>query len=173
MILCPVQGPCRVTQRYGANPAHYQQYGIAGHDGLDVTGPTPGVSVPTYSPYDGLISIMTGKPGWTAYGNCVVIHTLPDNQGLRREVVLGHHKSITVKDGQWVHLGDPVGMMGESGSATGLHLHLGLRYLLPDGSVKDYANGFHGWQNFGPAEDPERYILFWGDRATLVRYPHG
>src|SRR4051794_449357 len=118
MILSPIESPVRLTQRFGADPAHYGQYGLLGHDGTDMTGPTPGVSVPTYAPYDGQVSVMTGRAGWAAYGVCVAIHTPPDPQGVRREIVLGHHKSLSVKDGQWVHLGDPIGWMGDTGAAT-------------------------------------------------------
>src|SRR4051812_18650086 len=164
MILSPVESPCRITQVFGGNKSHYEKYGLKGHDGYDLTGPSPGVSVPIYAPYDGIVSVLTGKNGWTAYGNCVTVTTPPNGSGLRRQIVLGHLKTVSVKEAQWINAGDPVGMMGETGDATGIHVHMGLRYLWPDGSIKDFSNGYHGWTDFGP------YLLLWkkgGDGMVL------
>ncbi len=170
MLLCPVAAPCRLTQRFGRNPQSYQKYGINGHDGLDYTGPTAGVSVPVYAPCDGLLTFTMGLPGYQAYGTGILIMSPPDRLGRRREVVLGHHASLNVANGQFVHQGDMVGMMGQTGAATGIHCHLGLRFHLPDGSVENYANGYHGWI------DPEPFIRYWLDHPAIdpfLKYPNG
>lgn len=53
------------------------------------------------------------------YGNYVVI--LTDE---REEVWYGHLASATVENGAYVNLGDQVGTVGNTGRATGPHLHL-------------------------------------------------
>ncbi len=131
-----------------------------------MTGPTPGVSIPVHAPCDGTIRLTSNLPGYAAYGLGVAIFSNPDSTGRRREVVLGHQVSLAVQDGQYIHLGDLIGMMGESGAATGLHVHLGLRFHLSDGTVQNHDNGFHGWT------DPEPYLIPWGDKG-LFSYPNG
>jgi murein DD-endopeptidase MepM/ murein hydrolase activator NlpD len=58
--------------------------------------------------------------GWDngGYGNRVVIN---HNNGL--QTTYNHMSSIKVHAGQVVRKGEPVGIMGETGDATGVHLH--------------------------------------------------
>ncbi len=57
--------------------------------------------------------------GWDGdYGNCVVI-----DHGNGIETLYGHMKSIRVKVGDVVPKGKILGVMGETGDATGVHLH--------------------------------------------------
>jgi murein DD-endopeptidase MepM/ murein hydrolase activator NlpD len=165
MILCPVQGPCRLVQHFGQRPETYKPFGVLGHPGVDITGPTPGVSVPVFAPVEGLVAQVASNDG---YGNFVVLRTPADVAGRQKQLLLGHFASVQVKAGQWVNLSDPLGMMGKTGFADGLHCHLGLQYVL-NNTVLNHDNGYNGFVDF------ERYLRFWGDPTVLhlVSYPYG
>lgn len=170
MLMSPVRAPCRITQHFGQNKQHYGQYGLLGHDGLDLTGPVQGASVPVYAPCDGIVTLTGTITGFAAYGKGVLITSPPDRLGRRRQVILGHHASVSALDGQYIHQGEQIGMMGSTGASTGMHCHVGLRFLLPDGSIENFGNGFHGWINAEP------YIRFWLDHPEIdsyLSYPHG
>ena len=57
-----------------------------------------------------------------AYGNCVILRHA---NGL--ETLYSHHSCNLVKVGQWLQPGDPVGIEGRTGRATGDHLHFETR----------------------------------------------
>lgn len=57
-----------------------------------------------------------------AYGNCVILRHA---NGL--ETLYSHHSRNLVKVGQWLQPGDPVGLEGRTGRATGDHLHFETR----------------------------------------------
>jgi murein DD-endopeptidase MepM/ murein hydrolase activator NlpD len=170
MLFCPLRAPLRVTQHFGQNRKDYQQYGLDGHDGTDLTGPVAGASDPVFAPCDGIVLLTEHLPGFAAYGKGVLIRSTPDKLGRSREVILGHHSSLAVADGQSIHQGDRVGMTGQTGAARGVHCHLGLRFRLPDGSVENFGNGFHGFV------DPEPYLRYWLDHPEIdpfLHYPNG
>lgn len=65
-----------------------------------------------------------GAPGnWHGYGACVVI-----NHGEGIKTLYGHMKnnSVTVKKGDKVSQGQKIGIMGNTGSSTGCHLHFSI-----------------------------------------------
>ncbi len=90
---------------------------------------------PVYSPCDGTINtiidgfedIKPGEPLDTVHpaGNHVYI----DCQAENVQVLLAHMKkgSITVKPGDTVNAGDPIGLVGNSGNTTEPHLHIHAR----------------------------------------------
>lgn len=163
MIVCPVESPCRITQKFGENPQIYARFGLKAHNGVDITGPKPGIRVPVYSPYDALVWQVADQGG-EGYGKHVRLLTDLDAQGRQREVVLAHFSSISVKAGQRVNIGDPIGVMGDTGFSTGLHLHLGIRYR-KNGEIQYYGNGYFGYTDFEP------YILYWKkDKSGMVSY---
>lgn len=169
MILCPVKAPCRVTQHFGDNYKIYRQFGLAGHNGIDFTGEHKGEHVPVYSPFDAQV-VVVGDEGKKGYGKYVRLHTKPDNTGRKRDIVLAHLSESFVEVGDWVPMGDPVGVMGNTGFSSGLHLHLGLRYLNEAGNVLNANNGYFGYVDFEP------YLRFWVEKREfpdIVEYPYG
>ena len=57
--------------------------------------------------------------GWLGgYGKTVSIEHLP---GIR--TLYGHMNKILIDDYQFVHQGEPIGLLGSSGNVTGSHLH--------------------------------------------------
>jgi len=132
----------RVTQEFGGNPQTYEKFGMKGHNGMDFG--TDGD--------DNIFAPMAGK--------CTVKHD-EGGYGLHvrikdstKEVVLAHFAKAYVTDGQYIHMGDKVGKMGNTGYSFGKHLHYGLRFL-DDGKVRDYDNGYFGYV------DPSKYTIRW------------
>jgi murein DD-endopeptidase MepM/ murein hydrolase activator NlpD len=69
----------------------------------------------------------------TAYGNFTVIdHGMVDGKHLT--TAYAHQARFLVKPGQEVHKGDPIGIVGQTGYATGPHLHFEVR---ENGAVVD------------------------------------
>jgi murein DD-endopeptidase MepM/ murein hydrolase activator NlpD len=82
------------------------------HQGLDIVAP-PGSRV--LAPADGVVT-QVGPSG--GFGNCVFI-----SHGYGLVTRFGHLQSFSVKPGQKVRRGDPIGTVGSTGRSTGPHLH--------------------------------------------------
>ena len=157
MILCPLQSPCRITQRFGARP---KVYGKGGHDGIDFSGKFVGMIVPAYAPFDSTVKdVIYSARG---FGNHIVLWTQPNQNNHRREILMGHFSSIGVTKGQWVNLGDEVGKIGKTGFADGVHLHMRVRYVIKNGTVVNARNGHDGHFDYLP------YLLFWNKDPSMV-----
>jgi murein DD-endopeptidase MepM/ murein hydrolase activator NlpD len=122
----PVKG--WVTSGFGPRISPFTEK-PAWHDGLDI-GAAP--NAPVQAPAQGRVTATGFDP---KLGNIVRI-----DHGYGIETLYGHLAKALVKEGQRVHRGDVVGLVGSSGLATGPHLH----YMLK-------ANG--------QALDPIKYIL--------------
>lgn len=157
MLLCPVKNLCRLTQKFGERPEVYSQFGLKSHNGVDWSGKNPGDKVPLYAPLEGYLEI--GDQGAKGYGKHVRIKTKQyDNKGRLKEVILGHFDSIDPrwKTGDFVPMGEKLGIMGTTGFSSGVHVHMGLRFLNAAGTVLDYDNGWKGYIDFHP------FIIYWG-----------
>ncbi|HNX32021.1 MAG TPA: peptidoglycan DD-metalloendopeptidase family protein [Holophaga sp.] len=106
--------------------ANEQDDGLLGfHQGIDISNSR---GTPIQATADGTIE----TAGWQeGYGNTLVIRHTPDI-----ETLYGHLDTIApqIKVGQLVARGDILGYMGQSGRATGVHLHYEVRI---DGRPKD------------------------------------
>lgn len=144
-----------MTQGFGQRPEVYLQFGLKGHNGVDFAGAYPGEKAPLYAPLEGYIEVTRGTTG---YGNHVRIKTKQlDDQGRRKEVILGHFDSIDEKwqTGMFVPLGERLGIMGTTGFSSGVHVHMGLRFLKQNGAVMNGDNGFAGYVDFLP------WVIYW------------
>jgi murein DD-endopeptidase MepM/ murein hydrolase activator NlpD len=103
------------------------------HQGLDIGAPS-GTEV--FAPANGVVEfVKTTYRRKSGYGKAVVI-----NHGYGIKTLYGHLSEIKVKPGQKVERWDIVGLVGETGRATGPHLH------------------YEVWVD-GEATDPLRFIL--------------
>lgn len=104
------------------------------HEGIDVSAP---MGSPIEAPADGTVI----SAGWeTGYGN-----TMEIDHGFGIVTRYAHASRILVRRGQFVHRGDLVALVGNTGLATGPHLHYEvhvngkpvdpLRYVLPEAIV--------------------------------------
>ena len=101
------------------------------HEGIDVTAP---MGAPIQSPAGGTVV----KAGWeTGYGNVIEI-----DHGFGIRTKFAHCSKLTARTGQRVARGQVIAEVGNTGLATGPHLHYEvhvngkpvdpLRYVLPD-----------------------------------------
>lgn len=133
-----------ITQRFGENPQFYAQFGMKGHDGIDLR--TRFVDSPLARRYALAAADGVCEPRWdnTGYGYHVRV-THPDGS----MTIYAHLSKIYVAKKQIVKQGQMVGLTGNTGTSTGAHLHFELR---PAGWEKNTNNGYYG------AVDPVPYL---------------
>jgi murein DD-endopeptidase MepM/ murein hydrolase activator NlpD len=157
-----------VTQWFGENPALYAQFGINGHNGIDLVRPH---GEPLFAIEDADVVDVKNDP-W-GYGKHIrLVSRTPDSQGLYNEWTYGHNSENYVKQGDEVQAGQHIADMGNTGFVVsnstgngfwkvnpfaGTHLHLGLRkvkrlktggWTYPGSSIRlqtqNYSNGYKG-----------------------------
>ena len=111
--LWPVEG--RVTSSFGERMDPFNAEG-AFHSGLDISAPN---GTPVRATGDGEVMVATMGAG---YGREVTL-----DHGHDVMTVYGHLSAIAVLPGQHVTRGQVVGYVGQSGRATGPHLHYEVR----------------------------------------------
>jgi len=122
----PIAGNITISQFFGNTQfadAHQALYSGHGHDGLDITAH---IGTPVHAALSGTI-IGTGNTDATpgckggSFGKWVMIQ---HDDGLN--TMYAHLSQISVNQGQSVATGDVIGYSGETGYATGPHLHFGV-----------------------------------------------
>ncbi len=111
--LWPLEG--RVTSSFGERLDPFNGEG-AFHSGIDICAP---YGTPVRAAADGEV---TGTPLGAGYGRGIVL-----DHGHDVLTVYGHLSAIAVLPGQHVVRGQVIGYVGESGRATGPHLHYEVR----------------------------------------------
>ncbi len=115
----PVGTPAEIA--YYISPlAHYvQTQGIHGFNAVDLAAPT---GTPILAAADGEV-IVAREGGWNGgYGSYVVITHANGSQTL-----YGHMSQVSAYDGERVVQGQVIGYVGETGEATGPHVHFEIR----------------------------------------------
>lgn len=140
-IPIPFTGTYPVTRAFGAKPADtptakkYQAWCIVGHDGIDFGLPM-GIQVRSCGAGIVLQSGINGD-----YGISV---TIKHRWGTS---IYAHLSELRVHANQRVKKAHVIGLSGQSGYATGPHLHFGIRPNHPD-----ILNGYQGYI------DPQMYL---------------
>ncbi len=145
----PIRPTFRITQKFSENDKDYgQPNDHTGHNGIDFAPRIPGhKGYSVYAPHDGYVRIGNDPDG---YGTFVEITSLPyNNQGHRRLSILAHLERTVVGNGVYVGAGDSVGIMGNTGWSTGIHLHWTYKVIGPDGLPLNKNNGYHGAIDIG------------------------
>lgn len=119
-------GKLYITQFFGKNPSMYAQFGMAGHNGVDMKGIED-----NYCFDAGIANVLYDKNG---YGNFVRVTT---DSGFVD--TYAHFENIIIEDGQRVERWQKLGKMGTTGYSTGVHLHYGRKPKNPDRN-----NGYFG-----------------------------
>lgn len=162
MILSPLPARTfRITQGFGKRPEYYKQYGHDGHNGYDMVPRIMGLRkhMDVYAPHEGYCKVIWSDKG---YGNYVQITSTPYNlEGHRRRSVLAHLREPLVENGQWVGAGDLIGVMGNTGNSSGIHLHWTYKRLNGKGVTLDRDNGYAGAIPIG------KYTLQWLDKTII------
>ena len=132
--IMPTQG--WLTSAFTSMRAHPILHIARPHEGIDVTAP---LGTPIEAPAAGVVR----DAGWEAgYGNTIVI-----DHGFGTVTKFAHASKILVREGQRVSRGQRIALVGNTGLATGPHLHYEvhvngravdpLRYVLPEHVVTD------------------------------------
>jgi murein DD-endopeptidase MepM/ murein hydrolase activator NlpD len=113
-FIVPVEGP--ITSKFGTQRSYNGGPAQSYHEGIDYDAP-PGAAV--LAANDGQVAL--AEP-LTVRGNAVII-----DHGLGVHSGYYHLSEIKVQEGQQVKKGDVVGKLGDTGLATGPHLHWEIR----------------------------------------------
>ncbi len=119
-VSVPSQKPVRdfrFTSLFGVRGNPFGGGGGEMHPGLDLAAP---IGTPVYATADGLVG--RAEPTYGGYGNLI---QLEHGKGI--ETRYGHLSQILVHQGQRVHRGDLIALMGSTGRSTGSHLHYEVR----------------------------------------------
>lgn len=151
------QNDIYISQGFGENPQTYAQFGMKGHNGLDIAAP---FDTPIYAPHDGHIlffdDTITSSTG--GYGKDIRLYF--DADGVTYDLIFGHLHKYEGTAPRDVKQGDIIGYVDSTGFSTGNHLHFGVRKLL-NGVVMDYQNGYFGYL------DPRQFLK--GDEMVLLK----
>ena len=111
--LWPVEG--EVTGSFGERIDPFNGEG-AFHSGVDISAV---VGSPVIAPADGVVTFADFLGG---YGRAIMV-----DHGHGISTRYGHLSSFAVTAGQYIHRGDTIGYVGQSGRSTGPHLHYEVR----------------------------------------------
>jgi murein DD-endopeptidase MepM/ murein hydrolase activator NlpD len=113
-------GTCAEDAYYIAPLTHYvQTQGIHGYNAVDLAA---SIGTPIMAAADGTV-IVARSGGWNGgYGSYVVIQ-----HGNGSQTLYGHMSKVAAYDGETVVQGQVIGYVGESGDATGPHVHFEIR----------------------------------------------
>lgn len=96
----------------------YRAHSSRPHYGLDLAAPS---GTPVYSASAGQV-VYVGS-GYSGYGRLIIIE-----HGKEWATLYSHLLNYRVREGQRVHKGQLIGHIGQSGNASGPHLHFEARY---------------------------------------------
>lgn len=156
-LIWPCADPKVVTQPYGINKHLYEQFGLPGHEGIDLRAPN---HTPVFAAADGVVIRVEIDPDDGAYGIHVRLeHPHPDGPF---KTVYAHFQTDPtqfVEVGDHVNAGQQIGWADNTGNSSGAHLHMTLKKV-GDGST---------WMNTSDIVDPTPYMvdLFPGDRWAV------
>ncbi len=141
-----------ITQLFGKTIDAQRLYSNGTHNGIDF-----GISVgtPLKASLSGTVQA-TGntdlQSGCYSYGKWVLI-----KHGNGLSTLYGHMSLIKVVQGQTVTAGEVIGYSGQTGYATGPHLHFTL-YASQGVEVRQYTSSMGCKQMYIPIADPKAYL---------------
>lgn len=115
----------RISTLFGSQRIYAGGVAGAPHSGLDIAravGGSPLEGTPALSPADGVVVLATMRP-FSLEGNLVMI-----DHGFGLVSAMMHLQRIDVRTGDRVTRGQPIGLIGSTGRATGPHLHWGMTW---------------------------------------------
>ena len=113
----PVTG--RISTLFGSQRIYANGEAGSYHSGIDIARPTGTV---VRAPADGVVSLAADHP-FTLEGNLLMI-----DHGMGLNSAFLHLSRIDVRAGEHVARGQPIGLVGATGRATGPHLHWSLQW---------------------------------------------
>jgi hypothetical protein len=116
-FMWPVTG--RISTLFGSQRIYKNGEAGAYHSGIDIARPTGTVVL---APADGVVILAADHP-FTLEGNLLMI-----DHGMGLNSAFLHLSQITVHVGERVQRGQPIGLVGMTGRATGPHLHWSMKW---------------------------------------------
>ncbi|MFC1936838.1 M23 family metallopeptidase, partial [Chloroflexota bacterium] len=141
-LLWPTDYPV-ITQGFGANPQIYGQWGLPGHEGLDIRAPH---NTNVYACADGDVFKIETRSNAHPYGRHIRIQHA---NGYR--TVYGHLYQVLVKEGDKVEAKQLIGKANSTGNSSGSHLHVTLK---KEGATARNETNFKG-----DVIDPTPYMV--------------
>ena len=139
----------QMSQRFGMNLMDYKQFGMKGHNGVDIAGRVH-TKIVAPSRMWGAQVIPEDKD--KGYGNSIWTESETiklNGESYKLQLVFGHFDSIKISSGNWIEAGSILGDMGSTGFSSGSHLHFGIRpWNSKDGDnwKQTYSNnGYKGY----------------------------
>ena len=134
-----------ITQHFGANPQNYAQFGLPGHEGLDIRAPSDSK---VFAVAPGRVKMVNNDPTNHNYG----IHVrVSHDDGY--ETIYAHLAEALVAEGDEVTSGQQIGTADDTGNSFGSHLHLTLKNDTADddkwGKIIDptpFVRRIMGWE---------------------------
>jgi len=152
---------CMPHPGYITSPYGYRRRFRRMHKGVDLK---VNIGDTIRAAFDGRVRITNFER--RGYGNYVVLRHTND-----LETVYGHLSGFLVKEGDYVKVGDPIALGGNTGRSTGPHLHFETRYMgyaINPCAIFDFANQtthtdlftfdkrtYKNARNFSPAANSE------------------
>ena len=119
----PVDDGAVITQEFGANPSIYQQYGLPGHEGVDMRAAH---GTPILAAFGGNVyRVGDERVSKAAGGHNYGVRVYIDN-GVGYRATYAHLDSRAVDVGDEVRAGDVIGYADDTGNSNGSHLHFTL-----------------------------------------------
>jgi len=142
----------RISQWFGPSNVSYRDYGMIGHNGIDIAAPK---LTPIYAAHDGYVIEADTKP--TGYGIRVTQYFEED--GIGWELHYGHMDHHQFPDitynrnlrDRLIKAGEVIGYVDSTGNSSGHHLHFGVRQY-KNGQLLNHNNGYLG------GIDPRPYL---------------
>ena len=108
----------RISGRFGSQRIYRGTPGSY-HTGVDLAG---GAGTIYVAPADGVVVLAASSP-FTLEGNLLMI-----DHGMGLNSAFLHASKLLVKEGDVVRQGQPLGIIGSTGRATGPHLHWSMKW---------------------------------------------
>lgn len=149
----PVNQPYRITTKFSS-----------GHPGIDIA-PTPAGTkgIPCYAPEAGTIVSAAYRP--SLEGNYVIL------KGKTKYYYFGHFAGQRMRVGQVVKEGQIIGILGQTGLATGIHTHHEVRTTKQGGQINPevYYKGEDMYTGMFEGKKQTKSAKGWYDKAVHYR----
>jgi len=162
-IRYPFEGKYPITFRFGASPEWYVRVFGYPHNGVDFGLPR---NTPVLACDDGVVSYADSVPGTDGMG-LIVKHKWGTS-------LYWHLDKLSVKEGKVVSKGEKIGLSGDSGFATGPHLHFGVKVTsIPNHKMRgwtcpiDYIEEEEDMPE-EPESEPRKYQVVRGDNLWNI-----
>jgi murein DD-endopeptidase MepM/ murein hydrolase activator NlpD len=146
----------RITQQFGANPDYYAQFGLPGHDGVDIAA---SVGMPYYSAAPGIVTWSSNKrPSNPTEDSNYGYHVRISHNDNYQTIYAHASPDLRVGEGDTVSAGQLLGFSGNTGNSTGYHLHFGMKR--PPGASGWPYNLIDPWPYLQPLYRPDEIATY-------------